>query len=438
VRRRRVVTDQLSLFGSGEGAARSGGSSPAAAADPSDARSGRLAANVAHFARLLRKAGIPLGPGRVIDGLKALEVIDAADRAEFYWALHAVFVHRPEESEFFERAFALFWSEDTPGRVREDAPSPAAGTVTAAVDAVTESLREGRQEPLPPAEGIPWDTDGVFVPGYSSDERLRRKDFEQMSGEELAEARRVVSGIHFAVDPLPTRRFRADPHGPKVDLRATLRASIRSGGRGIPLQRRTRRRRPPPLIALCDISGSMRSYTRMLLHFLHALTEQRDRVHTFLFGTRLTNATPYLRRRDPDEAVRQLGEVVMDWDGGTRIGASLAEFNMEWSRRVLTRGAIVLLISDGLDQQGGEGLEAAMRRLHRSCRRLIWLNPLLRHEQFEPQAAGIRAMLPHVDDLRAIHNLKSFEKLAEALEDLGRPRQALAWRSGAALPGPRS
>jgi hypothetical protein len=292
--------------------------------------------------------------------------------------------------------------------------------------------------PRPPEGAAPGvegeDPEGEAVPGFSPHERLRRKDFEQMDPDELRAARRVVQAMNLSLESLPTRRFQPHPRGESVDMRATLRASVRAGAGSIPLERRTRRLKPPPLVALCDISGSMRAYTRMLLHFLHALTEQRDRVHTFLFGTRLTNATPYLRRKDPDEAMRQLADVVLDWDGGTRIGASLADFNRSWSRRVLTRGAVVLLITDGLDQEGGENLEGAMRRLHASCRRLVWLNPLLRHEEFEPQAAGIRAMVSHVDDLRAVHNLESLEKLAGALHDLDSPVRTHRWRSPLQLP----
>jgi len=214
---------------------------------------------------------------------------------------------------------------------------------------------------------------------------------------------------------LPTRRFRADPAGPRIDMRATLRNSLRGGASDIDLRRRRRRERHPPLVVLCDISGSMSRYSRMLLHFLHALTNDRDRVYTFLFGTRLTNITRQLRQRDVDVALARVAEAVEDWSGGTRIGASLREFNRRWSRRVLGQGALVIFISDGLDRDAGEGLAEEMERLHKSCRRLIWLNPLLRYEGFEPRSLGMRAILPHVDDFRTVHNLESLGQLAAAL-----------------------
>ena len=225
--------------------------------------------------------------------------------------------------------------------------------------------------------------------------------------------------MRLPVERVATRRFRPDPAGPRIDMRRILRRSVRSGGDTILLARRRRKTRRPPLVVLCDISGSMSRYSRMLLHFLHAVTNDRDRVHTFLFGTRLTNVTRYLRYKDVDEALDKIGQVAEDWDGGTRIGQTLGEFNRLWSRRTLGQGAMVLLITDGLDRDGGAGLEREMDRLHRSCRRLIWLNPLLRYDGFEPKSAGIRAMLPHVDDFRTVHNLESLEQLSAAFAQPG-------------------
>ncbi len=372
-------------------------------------------------------AGLPLGPGQLLEAYRALAVVDITDREEFYWTLHCVFVRRPEESELFQHAFGLFWRPPDARRLVLDEllgrsqATGVRGTVTRPPSTAREVLGERAASAHAAEESLAED-DALALPGYSAAEVLRNKDFDQMDTEELAEARRLVSRMKLSVDTLPTRRYRRDPRGERYDLRATLRAAVRAGHGHIPLQRRTRRRQAPPLVVLCDISGSMRSYTRMLLHFLHALSSDNNRIHTFLFGTRLTNATPHMRRKNPDKALRQLGEAVLDWDGGTRIGHSIADFNRRWSREVLTPGAVVVLISDGLDQEGGEGLEAAMMRLHRSCRRLIWLNPLVRYEGFEPQAAGIRAMIRHVDDLRTIVNLRSLEHLAEALEDLNRPR----------------
>jgi len=179
--------------------------------------------------------------------------------------------------------------------------------------------------------------------------------------------------------------------------------------------RRERRLRRPPLVIICDISGSMERYSRMMLHFMHAVTNDRDRVHTFLFGTRLTNVTRYLRYKDVDMALEKVGEEVVDWSGGTRIGACLHDFNQNWSRRVLTQGAVAIIISDGLDRDEAAGLEDEMERLHKSCRQLIWLNPLLRYEGFQPKSMGIRAMLPHVDDFRTVHSLNNLQDLTRVL-----------------------
>jgi hypothetical protein len=250
---------------------------------------------------------------------------------------------------------------------------------------------------------------------WSDREMLRTQDFEKMSAEEMARAKRAIARLRLPVEAVPTRRFRLHPRGERIDLRTTLRRSLRGGGQDLELFRKRRRVRRPPLVVLCDISGSMSRYARMLLHFMHALTNDHDRVHTFLFGTRLTNVTRYLRFKDVDVALAKVGAAAEDWSGGTRIGVTLHAFNREWSRRVLGQGAIVLLITDGLDRDGAQGLAVEMERLHKSARRLIWLNPLLRFEGFQPKSTGIRAMLPHVDEFRPAHNLESLEELAATL-----------------------
>ena len=375
----------------------------------------QLADRVTDFARLLRRAGLPTGPGDVLNAVGALAAVDVTRPDEFFWTLHAVFVRRGEHRQTFYEAFKLFWSDRPPS------------------DSILEKLLSLSKVPVPQrpplrrrlaevwAEGGPGagpERERVEVDlrmTYSELEALSEKDFEQMSVGEIEAAREAIARMRLPVRDLPTRRRRPHPAGSEVDLRRTLRATLKAGGATLPLEWRARRRRPPTLVALCDISGSMSGYTRMLLHFLHALTNDRDRVHTFLFGTRLTNATRYLRHRDVDVALERLSHVVKDWDGGTRIGACIEEFNRSWSRRVLGQGAVVLLITDGLDREGGEGLGAAMDRLHRSCRRLLWLNPLLRYEEFQPEAQGIRAILPHVDDFRPVHSLNSLRELAQAL-----------------------
>lgn len=395
------------------------------------ATGGRFARNVVHFARALRAAGLPVGPGRVIEALKAIEVVGPGRRDDFYWTLHSVFVNRQDQREIFDQCFHIFWRDpkllermmqlllpqiEMP---RERMPGEEAKRRVA--EAFAGDRLPGRGE-APEDEKPPTvELDAHLT--WSAREMLQHKDFEQMSAAELEEARREIRRMQLAMMAVPTRRFEPHPRGRRIDLRRTLRQSLRGGGAVIEIVRKKRQRRPPPIVVLCDISGSMSRYSRMLLLFMHTLTNDRDRVYSFLFGTRLTNVTRYLRQRDPDRALEQIGQVVEDWGGGTRIAHCLSEFNRFWSRRVLAQGAIVLLITDGLDRDAGAGLEAEMERLHKSCRRLIWLNPLLRYDRYAPISAGARIIIRHVDDFRSVHNLSSLRDLAEALSREG-PRRA--------------
>jgi uncharacterized protein with von Willebrand factor type A (vWA) domain len=254
-----------------------------------------------------------------------------------------------------------------------------------------------------------------------------------MTAQELAEVKAMLARLKLPLPERPQRRTRAAPRGAHVDLRATLRRMTGAAGSAAPLAFRARVRRPPPLVVLCDISGSMDRYARMLLHFLHAITNDRHRVRTLVFGTRLTNITRHLRHRDVDVALARVTASVDDWAGGTRIGACLAEFNRRWSRRLLGQNAVVLLISDGLDAEAGEGLAFEVERLAKSSARLVWLNPLLRYPGFEARPAGIRAILPYVDDFLPVHNIASLRDLSEALDpnrvrSLRRPLPATAAR----------
>jgi uncharacterized protein with von Willebrand factor type A (vWA) domain len=253
----------------------------------------------------------------------------------------------------------------------------------------------------------------------SDREVLQARDFAQMTTAEIAEAKAAIRRLVLSLDEVRTRRLAPHPRGRRIDMRRTLRASLKAGGAVIDLRYLGPRHKAPPIVALLDISGSMSQYTRLFLHFLHAVTDARKRVHTFLFGTRLTNVTRALRQKDPDEALTACAASVADWSGGTRIATSLHVFNKEWARRVLTQGAIVLFITDGLERDGGDALAFEIDRLHRSCRRLIWLNPLLRFSGFEAKAKGIRAMLPHVDEMRPIHNLATMADLVAALSAKG-------------------
>jgi uncharacterized protein with von Willebrand factor type A (vWA) domain len=284
----------------------------------------------------------------------------------------------------------------------------------AAENRVSRALFEGHEKNQPVRETPEVEVDASFT--FSGSEVLRTRDFAQMSAGELTDARRAITDLKLPFDTVLTRRFRADPAGRRVDPRAMMRAAARSGGGLILPKFRSPREIHPPLVVLADISGSMSQYTRIFLHFLHVLSEKRRRVHAFVFGTRLTNISRQLRHRDPDEALADCSAAVKDWSGGTRIGEALAEFNRLWSRRVLGQGAVVLLITDGLERDDVEGLSAEMERLHKSCRRLIWLNPLLRFDGFEARARGVRAMLPHVDEFRPVHNLDALADLVASLD----------------------
>jgi uncharacterized protein with von Willebrand factor type A (vWA) domain len=377
----------------------------------------RLAEQIVRFARALRGTGMKVGPGAAVDAVEAVETAGATRRDDFYWTLHAVLVKRHEDHPVFDEAFRLFWRRRDANEAILAAllpPAPEAAKERPAQRRVQEALSEGGPPRVPrPRPEAERDVD---MRGSSSDvEILRHKDFAQMSADEIASARRHITRLALFWQQVPSRRLVADARGHRVDLRRTLRASMRSGGELIDLRRRARGRRLPPLVALVDISGSMSEYSRILLHFMHALADSRPHVSTFVFGTRLTNVTRALKARDPDDALAACGQAANDWAGGTWISSSLARFNKEWSRRVLAQGAIVLLITDGLEREAGEKLGSEMDRLHRSCRRLIWLNPLLRFEGFEARAQGIRAMLPHVDDFRPVHDLASLESLVQAL-----------------------
>jgi uncharacterized protein with von Willebrand factor type A (vWA) domain len=245
---------------------------------------------------------------------------------------------------------------------------------------------------------------------------LQKKDFATMTADELREVKAMLARLTLPLPERPQRRTRAAHRGTHVDLRATMRSMTGAARDAAPLARRARMRRPPPLVVLCDISGSMDRYSRMLLHFLHAITNDRHRVHTLVFGTRLTNITRHLKHRDVDVALSRVAASVDDWAGGTRIGACLAEFNRRWSRRLLGQNAVVLLITDGLDADAGEGLAFEIERLAKSASRLVWLNPLLRYAGFEARPAGIRAMLPYVDDFLPVHNVASLRDLSAALD----------------------
>ena len=377
---------------------------------------GRLSENILYFARALRAAGIPVGPGAVLDALEALSVANVGTRDDFYWTLHAVFVKRHEHTILFDQAFRIFFRkrgyiekmiasmlpEIAPGSPK--APPPGAQRIQEALFSGLNERDQSKSE---------VEVDARLT--VSDQEILQKKDFAQMSAAEIAAAKEAIARLTLPLDEVRTRRLAPNRRGHIIDVRRTLRASMKAGGALIDLKYLGPRVKEPPIVALLDISGSMSEYTRLFLHFLHAVTDARKRVTTFLFGTRLTNVTRAIRQRDPDEALAACSANVADWSGGTRIATSLHTFNKQWARRVLTQGAVVLLITDGLERDTDDTLAFEIDRLHRSCRRLIWLNPLLRFHGFEARAKGVQTMLPHVDELRPIHNLESMTDLVRAL-----------------------
>ena len=391
-----------------------GSTSPASGGG--EGRDGRLAENILYFARALRAAGLPVGPGAVLDALEAVNVARVGNRDDFYWTLHAVFVKRHEHSILFDQAFRLFFRKRgyieqliaamLPEAARTPPKPPQAGA-----QRVHEALYAGLKAREEEKAEIEFDARLTV----SDREVLQKKDFAQMTAAEIAAAKEAIARLALPLDLVRTRRLMQAKRGKQIDIRRTLRASMKAGGAVIDLKYLGPRQKEPPIVALLDISGSMSQYTRLFLHFLHSITDAKKRVTTFLFGTRLTNVTRAIRQRDPDEALAACSSHVTDWSGGTRIASSLHEFNRKWGRRVLGQGAVVMLITDGLERDADDTLSFEMDRLHRSCRRLVWLNPLLRFEGFEARAKGVRTMLPHVDELRPIHNLESMTELVRAL-----------------------
>ncbi|MBV2360732.1 VWA domain-containing protein [Thalassococcus sp. CAU 1522] len=402
----------------------------------------RLAQNIIHFARALRRAGLPVGPGRTIDAIRAVETAGFTDRTDFYWTLHACFVNRPEHRAVFGQIFRLYWRDPRYLEHMMSMMLPAVRGVQeersaqAAEKRAAQALLGDQMPDLPEApdheeDGTQIEVDASLT--MSAEERLRSLDFEQMSAAEMAEAKRMLARLSLPVKPIASRRGMATHHGPRIDYRRTLRAAMRTGGEIRSVAEMRPRPRWPNLVVLCDISGSMSQYSRMVLHFLHAVSNHKGagwaKVHAFTFGTRLTNITRHLATRDVDAALKAAGAEAQDWEGGTRIGDCLHAFNRDWSRRVMGQGAVVLVITDGLDRGDAGALAHEMERLHLSARRLIWLNPLLRWEGFAPRATGIRAMLTHVDSFRAGHSIASLEDLAAAIskpDDMGEKARLLA------------
>jgi uncharacterized protein with von Willebrand factor type A (vWA) domain len=405
---------------------------------PDDVRASRLLANLLTFGRDLRRAGLPIGSGQLMSLVEATSEIDCQRREDFYHAARATLVNSPEQIPVFDTAFALFWRnlmrpnpwDDqyveapqppqmadmlAPENPKEGKRTPGAPTessqermILAVEEAEGDETGEQEEHEVPPED--------VLV--FSAREVLRKKDFAHFSSEEIAEARRIIESMSWRLGTRKTRRREKANLGEFIDYRATLRRSLRHAGVPIELRRRRRKERMRPLVLICDISGSMDRYSRLLLRFVHALEQGLDSIEVFVFSTRLTRITRELRKRDVDDAIADVVKSVDDWSGGTRIGEAIKEFNFKWARRVLRSGATVVMISDGWDRGEPALLATEMARLQRSCRRLIWLNPLLGAPGYQPLTQGIRAALPFVDAFLPIHNLQSMEALADLLSDM--------------------
>ncbi len=385
--------------------------------------------NVLTLARMLRRAGLPIGPGRVIDLVRALDVIEVGSREDVRITVRSLLISRREDFDKFDRVFDLFWESlvalglrldaETAAMLGEEAPrlpADAAPPANGQPSGARRQMGERGQSSLSLDSTPDEDAEIELAMMYSSSEVLRHKDFERFDADELQEAKRLMAEMRWEATRYESRRRRPAPKGERLDLRRIMRRNMRYGGEIVHLAYRKPKLKRRPLVLICDISGSMDRYSRLLLQFLYTVHRGAEKVEAFVFGTRLTRITRQLRNRDIDTAISQVSKVVEDWSGGTRIGDSLATFNRRWARRVLSRGAIAVIISDGWDRGDPAVLRHEMEHLQRMCHRLIWMNPLLGMEGYQPITQGLQAALPYVDDFIAAHNLDSLEELAHLLD----------------------
>lgn len=383
-------------------------------------RGEKLDQNIARFIRVLRRAGLRIGPAATLESIDACTAVDIGNRTEFYHALASCLVKQPEDRLVFDQAFHIFWRNPRLMEKMRDLLLPSITRETEGdpeEDPTSRRLDEALNAATPP-EMEENDSESIEIDmsmTTSTTERLQTTDFQMMSVAEIVEAERAIDSMVLALPTRPSRRFAAAPSPGRLSFKRALRQMARRGGLPLPAHER-RLVKPRPIVVICDISGSMERYSRMLLRFVHALTQRRGNVHSFLFGTRLSNVTRQMKDRDADAALRTISKSVEDWSGGTRISGALQNFNRDWSRRVLGQGAIVLMITDGLDRDEDGDLAFEIDRLHRSCSRLIWLNPLLRFDGFEPRSGGVQTMLPHVDAFLPIHSLESISNLSGMLQ----------------------
>jgi uncharacterized protein with von Willebrand factor type A (vWA) domain len=370
---------------------------------------GHILEHVLAFTHLLRAMGVDVSPGQALELVRALDYAPITSREDFRGAARCTLIRRHEDLPLFEAAFAYYWRNRT---------LDAMGMLLPKVEGPVKPLRLPRRPQQPGADGREGDKDEdkketEIRLSYSAGEALRQKDFGSFTWEEVQACKALLRDLVWRIEPRKTRRQRPTPRGRRMDMRRMLRRNLRYGGEPIELTWREPRTRQRPLVVLCDISGSMERYSRILLQFVHTISDGLRDVETFVFGTRLTRITRLLREKDIDDAIAAVGKQVVDWSGGTRIGEAIKDFNYLWGRRVLGRGAVVLLISDGWDRGDPKLLSGEMSRLQRSCHRLIWLNPLLGSPGYQPLTQGMQAALPHVDDFLPVHNLASLEQLGE-------------------------
>ena len=385
---------------------------------------GTILHNIVLFGRLLRALGMDINPGRMLDLVQAMDHVPLGAKWDFYYTARSLFVHRREDIPLFDEAFELFWKKPSDGEVefslfnqfpesQEDIvvpPQPEEVTLPNEEEAPADAEEDEEEELQQIIE---------VTQTYSTRERISQVDFGQMTANELQLVKKFMSELVWNIGQRRTRRKRAAIHGRILDLRRTLRQNMRYGGELLEWPKRQIKIKPRPVIIIADISGSMEQYTKLLLHFVYGLAGGLDqKVEAFVFSTSLTRITRQLQHKDLDSALAEVAGEVTDWSGGTRIGESIKSFNFDWGRRVLGRGAVVLLISDGWDRGDPDLLKEEMARLQRNVHRLIWLNPLLGSERYEPLTRGMQAALPHIDDFLPVHNLQSLEDLADHLAGL--------------------
>ena len=383
--------------------------------DPYDYHGGKLTHNLILFGRVCRALGMNVTPNRMMEVARALEYIRLGNKQDFYHALRTHLVTHPKELDYFDEAFDIFWRR------------PAEGFTQLNLQSLGEERRKKKTQFLPPLESSPADEEDssipidnsmiAIVPTYSKQERLKNKDFAEMTVEELEMAKRVIQKMPDSLGMRKTRRFQVGK-GRQINMRRLMKDMIRKRGDITQLPTHRRKEKPRPVVLICDISGSMERYTRILLHFMHTLATNMYQVESFVYSTDITRITRQIRQKSVDSALEDIGYTVQQWGGGTMTGESLHTFNWVWSRRVLGRGAIAMIITDGWDRGDIALLQKEMGRLQKSCQRLIWLNPLLDIPEYEPLTRGAQALLPYVDDFLPITNLSNLEAIVKALQDL--------------------